>query len=373
MTICSSCARRAQVLAVVSPYLEHARAERRRLRDVLALDESALVRAVGGRRARELSDRIGASKAPVGTGTCPHGEGFPRLALQDETIGALYVAGDPRRLAQLAAEQASSVAIVGTRRASPEGQKIARELGRGLAAAGVTVVSGMALGIDSAAHEGALEGGGNTVAVLASGADVAYPRSKSGLHGRIADRGAVVSEMPPGTAPRKWGFPARNRIIAAMAQATIVVEAAQRSGSLITAEFALELGREVLAVPGSVRSWRADGTNALIRDGSALVRDARDVLDALLGPEMAERARGSAARAFVAAPPGLDPESRRLLGQIEAGTSRGDDLMAAGGTREAVLAGLAELELLGLVRRLPGGEFERCRAVDGAAWEGAAA
>lgn len=369
MTMCPDCARRAQVLAVVSPYLEHARDERRRLHDVLALGESELVRAVGGRRVEELRGRIRAMKASAGPGTCPHGEGFPRLALDDATIRGLHVAGAFERLLQLTGDDAPSVAIVGTRRASPEGLKTARELGRGLAAAGVTVVSGMALGIDSAAHEGALDGGGHTVAVLASGADAAYPRSKSALHQRIVDRGVVVSEMPPGTSPRRWGFPARNRIIAAMSQATIVVEAAQRSGSLITAEFALELGREVLAVPGSVRSWRADGTNALIRDGATLVRDACDVLDALLGPEMAERARGSAARTFVAAPPGLDAMSRLLLTKIEAGTSRSDELVAVGSTREAALAGLAELELLGLVRRMVGGEFERCRAVESVAFK----
>lgn len=365
---CPDCLLRSLVLELLSPYLEIARHERRGLRDVLALDNATLARAVGGKRAAELTRQIESFKgedaqaraAKAGLVTaCRKADVFPERLRDDPTVAALYVAGDRERFRSLTAPATPSVAIVGTRRASPEGLRVARELGRGLAAAGVTVVSGMALGVDAAAHEGALEGGGSTIAVLGSGADVAYPRSKAGLHSRLVAQAAVVSELPPGSTPRKWTFPARNRIIAALAQATIVVEAASKSGSLITADFALELGREVLAVPGSVRSWRSDGTNALIRDGATLVRDARDVLDAVLGPEMGSKAREEAATRFVAAPPDLHGTAAELLERIETGIDRTDELMSASATSSQALAGLAELELLGLIRRTPNG-YERC-------------
>ena len=182
------------------------------------------------------------------------------------------------------------MAVVGTRRASADGLEVARALGRGLAAAGVTVVSGMALGVDSAAHAGALESSGRTVAVLAGGADVPYPPSKARLHGLIAERGCVVGELPPGFVAMRWCFPARNRIIAALAHMTIVVEAARRSGSLITAEIAIDIGREVGAVPGPVTAWRSAGTNALLRDGATVIRDAADALDVAVGVDRHEAA-----------------------------------------------------------------------------------
>jgi DNA processing protein len=367
---CPKCLERSLALELLSPYIENARHETNGLKNVLALDNETLARAVGGKRADDLVKRVrglkGVDAARAGTSAgltdvCRWDQGFPQRLRDDPTVHAIFIAGDGPRFARLVDQRTPAVAIVGTRRASPEGLRVARELGRGLAAAGITVVSGMALGVDSAAHEGALEGGGSTIAVLGCGADVPYPRSKAALYRRIVAEGAVVSEMPPGATPRKWTFPARNRIIAGLAQATIVVEAAQRSGSLITAEFALELGREVLAVPGSVRSWRSDGTNALIRDGATLVRDARDVLDAVLGPEMAATAQNRGAERLVSAPSGLEPELAELLKHVEDGPKRADDLIAAIGTHSRALAGLAELELLGLIRRIADGRYERCR------------
>lgn len=365
---CPDCLERSLALELLSPYIENARHERNGLKNILALDDATLARAVGGKRALELVAMVAAlegftaveaaERAGLITACRMHGL-FPERLRDDPTVEAIYVAGDEARFRELSTADTPSVAIVGTRRGSPEGLRVAREMGRGLAAAGVTVVSGMALGVDAAAHEGALEAGGATVAVLGCGADVPYPRSKGALYRRIVTAGAVISEMPPGATPRKWTFPARNRIIAALAQATIVVEAAQRSGSLITAEFALELGREVLAVPGSVRSWRSDGTNALIRDGATLVRDARDVLDAVLGPEMAAKASKRGAERFVSAPPTLGAGATDLLRRIEAGTTRADDLLAAAADRDGAPAGLAELELLGLIRRTPAGGYER--------------
>ena len=230
----------------------------------------------------------------------------------------LFVAGGVARLEALAGgdlEQGPrAAAIVGTRRASADGVEVARALGRGLAAAGVTVVSGMALGVDSAAHAGALESSGRTVAVLAGGADVPYPPSKARLHQRIGERGCVVGELPPGFAALRWCFPARNRIIAALAHMTIVVEAARRSGSLITAEIAADIGRDVGAVPGPVTAWRAAGTNALLRDGATVIRDAADALDVAVGVDRHE-----------AAVLHLEPRLRALLGAV----ADGRDTLAA--------------------------------------------
>jgi DNA processing protein len=243
-----------------------------------------------------------------------------------------------------------TVAVVGARRATGYGLEVARSLARQLTACGIVVVSGMALGIDSAAHEGALEAaGGTTVAVMAGGADRAYPARKGYLHRRIAGAGAVVSEMSPGFPPYRWGFPARNRIIAALGQATVVVEAAERSGSLITADLAAELGRPVAAVPGPVTSPLSSGANLLLKTGCELVASAQDVLDLLFG---------AGARAVPAAEEAaqLSPQLRGLLRAVQSG--RGS-LAELAGTDDAmaVAAGLGELELLGLIRRVFGGRY----------------
>ena len=173
--------------------------------------------------------------------------------------------------------------IVGARRATSYGREIARELGRELAAAGMVVVSGLAFGIDGCAHRGALDAG-RTIAVLGCGPDVAYPASHRTLWRRICEAGLVISELPPGATPWRWTFPARNRIMAALAGMTVVVEAATRSGSLITTDLAADLGRDLGAVPGPVTSRASAGPNALLASGAHVIRDAQDVLDAMLGP-----------------------------------------------------------------------------------------
>ena len=173
--------------------------------------------------------------------------------------------------------------VVGTRRASPYGTEVAYALGRGLGAAGVPVISGLALGIDGTAHRGCLDGGGVPVAVVASGPDVVYPRRHRSLHERVRAEGLVLSELPPGTEPYRWSFPARNRIMAGLARVTLVVEAADPSGSLITAEFAKDLGRCVAAVPGRITSSVARGTNNLLKDGATPISGTEDVLDELFG------------------------------------------------------------------------------------------
>jgi DNA processing protein len=256
-------------------------------------------------------------------------------------------ARDPSRLNRL---EAGAVALVGARRASPYGLEVARTLARDLAVAGVAVVSGMALGIDAAAHAGALEAGGPTVAVLPGGADVAYPASKRGMHREVVAHGAAVSELPPQVRPRRWCFPARNRLIAALAQLTVVVEAGERSGSLITARCARDLGRDVGAVPGRVTSPLSAETNALLRDGAHVVAGAQDVLDLLFG---------AGARRAVAPDPaaGLEPRLRQTLDAVRAGCDTLPALAAAGEDPDAAMVALAELELLGLLRRGASGRY----------------
>jgi DNA processing protein len=351
---CDACLRRTWLVARLAGWIELARHEGRRLPDVLALSNEDLLAAVArsevARTLLELErlDLDEQRDAYVRAGLnaiCCHERDYPPALRDDRAAPPIVSWGG-------ALPQGPAVAVVGTRRASPDGLEVARGLGRGLAAAGVTVVSGMALGIDSAAHEGALQAGGPTVAVLAGGADVAYPRSKRSLHGRIRDRGAVVSEAPPGFVPRRWCFPARNRIIAGLASVTIVVQAAVRSGSLITAELAMDLGREVGAVPGSPLDWRSAGANALLRDGATVVRDAVDALDLALG---VGHGLGTDAEARTA---GLDPALRRLLQRVGEGATSIDALALTPSEAEAVLVGLTELEVLGLVRRGPGGTYQ---------------
>ncbi len=353
---CAACLRRTWLVAKLAGWVELARHQGRRLPEVLALRDDELLAAVApSERTRMIrwlealdTDRLLEAYVQAGlTTACRHDVASYPASLRDDRSAPAVVSwsgGIPT---------GPPIAVVGTRQASPDGLELARGLGRGLAAAGVTVVSGMALGIDSAAHEGALQAGGPTIAVLAGGADIPYPRSKRSLHVRIRDSGAVVSEMPPGFVPRRWCFPARNRIIAALTSATIVVQAAERSGSLITSELATDLGRDVGAVPGSPLDWRSAGTNALLRDGATVVRDALDALDLALG---VGHGLGTEQDARMA---GLDPALRRLLTQLGEGRTTVDALAATPPEAEAALAGLAELEILGLVRRGGGGDYQR--------------
>jgi DNA processing protein len=368
VSACDACLYRSWLLASLSGALEAARGARRRIREVLALSDEQLVaalctpsQALALAAVTPAPARLRAKAAMSGLGAvCRHDSGYPaRLGDLPDAPAALFVAGSTQRLRELAGGELEdgprAVAIVGTRRASADALQIARGLGRGLSAAGVCVVSGMALGVDAAAHEGALEGGGATVAVLACGPDVPYPRSKTALHRRIVAAGCVVSEMPPGCPPVRWGFPARNRIIAALGAMTIVVEAAERSGSLITAEVAADLGREVAAVPGAVMSWRAAGANALLRDGATLIRDARDVLDAVVGHGVA------------ASPPA--PELPRPLQTVLDEVAGGRDTLAALTPRPSdaapALAALTELELLERLARVAGGRYVVVPPTDG--------
>ncbi|MCP3963165.1 MAG: DNA-protecting protein DprA [bacterium] len=261
-----------------------------------------------------------------------------------------------------------AVAIVGSRKMDGYGEDAARLFGRQLAAAGVTVVSGFARGVDTVAHRAALDAGGETVAVLGCGVDVDYPRGNARLAAEIAASGAVVSEFPPGAEPRAWRFPVRNRVIAALGVGTLVVQATLKSGSLITAHHALELGRDVYAVPGRIVDPRSRGTNGLIADGALMAREPRDVLESLsIGvqqqlfpasetvpepePVAAEPEReppaGTAGKVVAA----LSPVSGRTVEEIAG---------RVGAAVDQILGALLELELAGWVRREPGPVYLRC-------------
>jgi DNA processing protein len=362
MTACDDCLRRTALVARLAPHVERARRERRRLRELLSLADDALIAALAGDRRSAIEDehrsfdaaaaRERLEIAAIGA-ICRHDVRYPlRLLEAADAPAVLHVAGDPARLDVLAAGDAPAVAIVGARRAGADGLQVAHALGRGLAAAGVTVISGMALGIDSAAHAGALEVGGPTMTVLAGGADVAYPASKRSLHRALVRSQAAISEMPPGFKPFRWCFPARNRTIAGLASLTIVVEATERSGSLITADLAQELGRAVGAVPGPVTAARCAGSNALLRDGALVIRHAQDALDEALGIGVATALSGRRAE-------GLEPHLRGLLRRVEDGRDTVSALAATPAQAQDALAGLSELELLGFVRRVPGGRYVR--------------
>jgi DNA processing protein len=238
--------------------------------------------------------------------------------------------GSPELLAR------PTVAIVGARVCSPYGAQVARMLGRELAAAGVVVVSGLARGIDGEAHRGALDARGHTVAVLGCGIDRDYPAAHVALAAAIAERSLLVSEYEPGVEPAPWRFPARNRIIAGLAAATVVVEARQRSGALITADFALEEGREVFAVPGEITSALSAGTNDLLRLGATPLASAADVLELF---ELAPAPQPSR---------DLSAQAECVLERLRAGSASADELARATGLGVAAVTGaLVELELAG--------------------------
>jgi DNA processing protein len=264
-----------------------------------------------------------------------------RLRAIADPPAVLWIRGDADALS------APSVAIVGARAASPGARHVATELGADLAAAGLVVTSGMARGVDGAAHLGALATG-RTVAVLGCGVDVAYPPEHEELARRIADAGAVVSEFPPATPPLAHHFPLRNRLISGLSLAVVVVEARDDSGSLITARCALDQGRDVMAVPGPVAGGRNRGAHALLRDGARLVETAADVLDEL------------GLRASIQPPPAA-VEGDAILASLAPGEAAGVGELASrtGIGTSALLARLATLEVDGRVSRIPGGLFVR--------------
>jgi DNA processing protein len=332
-----------------------------RAKELLALADDQLARALAPSDWSDFIDRaegrdpVMLREAIAGAAawaTCPHDSFYPE-ALRDlgDPPATLFGRGDPRLLESI--DPSTTVTIVGSRRPSRQGRDLAAELGRQVASAGLPVVSGMAMGIDSAAHRGALEAMGLTVAVLGCGVDVPYPPRSSRLYDEIVERGLVLGELPPGTKARRWTFPARNRIMAALGRMTVVVEARERSGSLITADLAGQLSREVGAVPGRVGSSPAAGTNALLHDGAHVIRGAQDVLDALIGPGAAED---------IATPrgPTLEDELADVLDLVERGSSSADAIARASGLAPGPLAAaLVQLELSGYLRSDSSGRYER--------------
>jgi DNA processing protein len=275
---------------------------------------------------------------------------YPRLLAELESAPpALIVRG------RIELAQRNCIAMVGARNASAAACRLARQLALALAEAEVSVVSGLARGIDTAAHLGALAGG--TIGVIASGIDIAFPPENAELQERVASDGLLLAEQPPGTEPLARFFPSRNRIIAGLAAGTVVVEAAPRSGSLITARIAAEAGREVMAVPGSPLDPRAQGCNLLIREGATLVQSVDDILEAVRPIDA--RAVRAPASAFEGPPPedASDAERSRVIALLGPVPVAVDELVRQGGLSPAVVQTvLLELELAGRLERHAGGK-----------------
>ena len=343
---------------------------------IFAQTETALCQVVSAKQAQALhlmpegcadltQDTLDWLQVGTGPGRCVLTLGdadypAPLLDIPDPPL-MLYAMGQTAQLATLRAEQA--LAMVGSRNPTPQGAENARYFASSLAASGLIVVSGLALGVDGAAHEGALQGATKgqlaTIAVVGTGLDRVYPRQHRELAHRIAQNGLILSEYPLGTPPLSPNFPRRNRLISGLSQATLVVEAALQSGSLITAKQALEQGRDVMAIPGSIHSTQAKGCHALIKQGAKLVESAQDVLEELRMPLVAAQATLALDNGLRETPLSDNPENAllRALGHDPVSL---DALQARCGWPAAQLqAELMELELVGQVARLPGGLFQR--------------
>jgi DNA processing protein len=357
---CLDCLRRSWLLAALGPYVERIATGDvgSRSPELLRLSNEDLIEVAAPKVADQLLAQITAlSEGRLAEALlladcwacCRHGDLYPD-SLRDaaDAPWALIARGDPMLLDDL--EPFEAVTIVGARRATSYGREIARELGRELAGAGMVVVSGLAFGIDGCAHRGALDAG-RTIAVLGCGPDIAYPASHRSLWRRICETGLVLSELPPGATPWRWTFPARNRIMAALAGMTVVVEAATRSGSLITTDLAADLGRDLGAVPGPVTSRASTGPNSLLASGAHVIRDAQDILDAMLGPGR---------RPINHSGPELGPDLEAALAAVEAGESSCDAVATTAGLAgPAAAAALARLELLGYLTCSSTGIYSR--------------
>ncbi|OGA35330.1 MAG: DNA protecting protein DprA [Betaproteobacteria bacterium RIFCSPLOWO2_12_FULL_62_13b] len=319
---------------------------------ILAAGRAALARIVSAEIAARILANLDSSAvdaalewaAAEGNAVLTLADGeYPQSLLETPDPPALlYLRGRPELLAR------PGLAVVGSRNATPQGVSNAEHFARAFSAAGLTIVSGLALGIDAAAHRGGLDAAGSTIAVLGTGADILYPQRNRALGERIAREGLIVSEFPLGTPPHGANFPRRNRVISGLARGCLVVEAALASGSLITARLAAEQGREVFAIPGSIHSPHAKGCHALIKLGAKLVESAEDLLQEL-------GVNGPPAR-----PAAIDPVVPGLLAHLGYDPCDIDTLCARSGlTAAAVSAMLLQLELDGKVASLPGGLYQR--------------
>jgi DNA processing protein len=356
---CDACLKRGALIGLLAPRIADLVLPQRAA-GLLALSDAQLLEAVAGkhrpsieremRRFRPAPARSAIADARC-EAVCRHSNHYPeRLTNLLDCPNPLYLRGGVERLRRLTTEP--GVAIVGGRHPSEYALEVAHEMGRGLAVAGVTVISGLALGIDAESHRGAFAGGDGAIAVLGSGPDYIYPVRHRSLYNEIVERGVVVSELPPGMRPFRWSFPARNRIMAALAELVVVVEARKLSGSLITASFATQLGRDVVAVPGQVTARAAAGSNELLHEGAGVVRNTEDVLDALFGA-------GVGPREPAVAEPHLETPLRAVLDAVEVRESLDQAGARAGLSAGGLRAALGRLEALGLVRRDGVGGYER--------------
>jgi DNA processing protein len=367
MGACDGCMRRTWLLERVSSYLEF---QRRRCEAILGIADLGLIDLAERRLNINVHDEylaFGADEAErerlkaAAAGVellcaCDSEYPYPLLALGSTRPAVLHVAGGMRRFLELA--RADPVAIVGARQATEYGTAAARMLGRGLSASGLTVVSGLAIGVDVAAHEGALAAGSQTIAVLAGSAAEANPKVNRHVYARIRRDAAVVSELGPHAASRRWAFVARNRIIAALSKLTVVVQARDRSGTEGTVQIARALGRSVGAVPGSVLSRLSDGPNSLLAEGVSVIRGPQDVLDTIFGvgvraaQEQTRRALDQVQLAVLDAVAG-GADTLASLGRLDALAAPGHSSTDG----EHLMTTLAGLELAGFIRRTTGGRY----------------
>lgn len=274
-----------------------------------------------------------------------------RLRMIPDPPPLLYLKGEIRR------EDEKAVAVVGSRSTSDYGRRVARDLCRGLASLGFTVVSGMARGIDGTAHETSLNAGGRTIAVLGSGVDRVYPAEHDKLYRRISENGGVISEFPMGTRPLAFNFPARNRVISGLSLGVVVVEATEKSGSLITAALALEQGREVFAVPGEVGASRSRGAHRLIRQGAKLVETVDDIMEEI-APQLLARSGKAVSAPRRTLPQNLGVEFQKIFALFEERPLQIDEIIESSGySPSRVSEILLELELQAYVRQLPGKKY----------------
>jgi DNA processing protein len=385
MSACVECRRRSWLLAALSGPLEYCARDRARLLDTLALPDEQLLRALAGRRRTELEAEYehfqlrerrtagerGEAHADEARSVCTHCEDYPRALSGESAPRMLEVAGGAGRLREPAA--ASTVAIVGSAKASDYGMAMARSVARGLSASGVSVSAVMADGIAAAALAGVLDTSGMAIAVLGGGLGASCPARMRGMYRHLTRAGCAISELPWSCDGRRWGRLASERIVVGLASVCVVVEARSAPGDVFAAQIAQALGRTVAAIPGRVTSPLSSGTHALLMDGAALVRGAQDVLELLPaserdGPRYARATHagdGASADAGVTREPlraratrsALGAGARRTLARVGMGCDTVEKLMRAGAARADVLLALSELELVGAVSRGEGGRY----------------
>jgi DNA processing protein len=358
MHACDDCLRRSWLMSVLTGYLDARRYDLQRLTRLLALTDGDLMTALNAHKREDLNQeyeefdprsvRLNGCTAAV----CKHDQHYPYMLSQVQALGApavLYLAGDVEHFKSMFAEPA--VAIMGIRKATDYGIEIARSMARDLTAAGVPVISAMSEGIPAASHLGALDAGGPTLTVMPGAVDVCYPANRRALYQTLQASGCAISELPCGCRPRRWCFPARNRIVTGLAQLVVVIEADKTPVDLMTANFAKTLGKTVAAVPGRVTSSSSRGSHTLITEGARLVEGAQDVLDLLYGV---------GARHVPPPGPELEPALQAILEKVGAGHDTVGKLSSTGLEAQEALMAVTELELMGKLTRGDGGRYVLC-------------